>query len=258
MTPFQTFSIATSTITIIFSLLTFVLRRRRQHFISPEHPVIASLFPLSLFLITGIAASTIQFSFTFGYDITDFVTDDKKYSVCDSYLSLPDFDRKKTLLFFFNKGMWVCNLVNLVLTVVILVHPPSIRWRRCCSFIHFIIGCCAVAFLFFGRIYSPFEFQKHYESFHTCRLTLVCSLLHLILGVMILPAKDFAPRIFAPVFGVLFQIIGVVLRGGLTCCPGKIGLFANKILNGITSVHKGDDISAQGMEKGNRECEREI
>ena len=65
ITPLQAISIATSTITIVRSIISFIDQKRRYIWISPQYPALASHGPLLLFLLTGLTAATTQIRFLY-------------------------------------------------------------------------------------------------------------------------------------------------------------------------------------------------
>ena len=58
-------SIATSTLTILVAEVRFISIRRKENFVSPDHPAIASLVPLGLVLLLAILIGTIGILTTF-------------------------------------------------------------------------------------------------------------------------------------------------------------------------------------------------
>ena len=65
ITPLQAISIATSTITIVRSIISFIDQKRRYIWISPQYSALASHGPLLLFLLTGLTAGTTQIRFLY-------------------------------------------------------------------------------------------------------------------------------------------------------------------------------------------------
>ena len=213
MSWLQFISILTSTFMIIHALIQFVATSRRRQFISRRCPSLASLLPLYLMLLSGIGAATTQFGWRLPID----------GALYDCY------------------SFWLINDVNCIFIVVILSLPsqPSISWRAIRTILHLIATGFAIGLILKDIVtFQPLLCQKEkYESWlrwvnahHTFRLTFACCIANLILGVLILPCKDWAPRLFAPM--VCF-FVGGFRRMATFCCPERWRRDAMEMLNNL-------------------------
>jgi hypothetical protein len=106
--PLQTLSITTSTITLVLSTVYRISLTRPKQFISAHYPVSASLAPLCLFLLSGVATGTTQIRYLGGIVMVS----DSLTAISISY--------------------FVLNLVAMVFDIFILnVTCHNLAWRIC-------------------------------------------------------------------------------------------------------------------------------
>ena len=234
MDSIQVASVLTSTFTIVYSLVRFVGTHRRKYFISHRYPTAASLFPLFLFLLTGIGAATTQFRFTLG-----------------SYHNA-------------SISFWILNATNFLLSVLLLFFPGR-RRRIVFSFFHFL-GMTSIIVLFIFGDYSEYvenfeysfsydyidyeydywydfgydsSFRAQMDAYHIVNLTLLCCTVNLVLGALILPSVNLAPRLFAPMIYVIFGSLRMVI---LNVCPVKWRQDVNELFDEWLAIEEKGEI----------------
>ena len=57
--PMQPFSIITSTLSIVVVIVKFVSRKRNRNLVSHQHPIIASLVPIALWILLSVGCGTV-------------------------------------------------------------------------------------------------------------------------------------------------------------------------------------------------------
>ena len=174
-------SVATSTFTITLAIVNFVARSRREEWIKPGHPAVASLTPIGLLAISAVIVATLQLIFmTSGY--------------------------------FLAMGL---NIAAVFLTVSVICMPcrsgclRSRCWRVMHTLIHFVLtgGSLAWNSMLYATDTRMFDYDRNALSTSLFRFLLFCQVIHFLLGLIIFFGIN-AARLFAPIFvglGFLFR-----------------------------------------------------
>ena len=231
MTPIQCISVITSSLAIIISLIQFVAASRRQQFVSRRYPPAASLLPLSLFLFSEVGAATTQFRW-------------------DLYIDV-----------FLYAGFvfWALNLSSFLLTIIIMSLPCQSRvgWRIFRTMIHIIATGSAVGLVIYNLIAVDnfVDYLIDVDAVHTFRLTFVCCITNMVLGALILPSKEWAPRLFSPVVSSFIHEVQWIAD---RCCPEKWKQEVDEVLEKVLCVE--GEVEVEGVEiktvKGTNEVVR--
>ena len=206
MSFLQSLSVLTSTLAIIQSMVQFVAISRRQQFISRRYPSAASLLPLFLFFLSGVGAATTQF----------------RWPLVGG----------SGLLF------WILNVANFIFIVIILIMPCLSRlcWRVFRTICHFSVSFTAIGCVITTIVCFNVEQEQNLKriyAIHISRFTFFCCIANALLGIAILPSKDWAPRMFTPIIRAFVRVLILFVN---LCCPLKWRPIAREMLTGILSV----------------------
>jgi hypothetical protein len=180
----QYISIITSTFTTVLTIMSQILLSREEQFISAQFSVWASYVPLCLFILAGVTAGTTQLRF-FGVNMS-------LDTLSGIYVCILYFPLNAAAMFFD------------LLIVIIPCH--NLCWRIWCTIIHFIFTGTAIGCIFF-TLATEYEQLFHsnntnsinsLNAIHIFRFNLLCTVLHLLLGLLVLPSKEVGSRLFSP------------------------------------------------------------
>ena len=219
----QGVSITTSLIAVIQTLINFVCLQRRERFVSPRYPAIASLLPIALWLLTTILASTLQFRF-----------------LIDPYVERHS-DPITLIQTYLNICLWFFNIIHFffVVSVLTLRWPQRLASRVAISILQslFAIGaliCMVVLKVYNYDILIEYDLWNAVEEF---RLVFFCCVVNVVLGVVVLPSIDFAPRIFTPLVISFVSILRFTINRCCCCCLRKWLPVINEALDELLRPH---------------------
>ena len=167
------------------TVVKFIKSHRRQNFVSLHHPVAASLIPIYLYFFTSFLLATTH---------NRFFTVIKEISIM-----VAPYD-----MYFF-----LCSIANGIFSLSILCMPryPRIFGRFVRTFVHLtlvggaICGGWAPILINFWSRWN--EFLVITQASFVFYLYCVCCTVNFFLGILLMPSKDLAPRLFAPILRVL-------------------------------------------------------
>ena len=146
----QRFSITTSTITIVVSIVSFVARNRQKQWIDPKHPSLASLAPIACMVTSAVLGASMQWRFIY------------RHNDANGFWQIPHiliFSALNTSATFFTTFV-LCQRYSAI---------PFLRgrcWRVIRTTIHFLLH--ASSFVFIVTCVTAFMDTKPERGF-TCR-----------------------------------------------------------------------------------------
>jgi hypothetical protein len=223
MTPIQSISIATSTVTIIISVMSRISLARQKEFISSRYPAWASLAPMFLFLLVGVTAGSTQLRFGMAIDRPD-----------------PDFDAMMLSYF-------VLNVAATLFALLVAAIPcRNLCWRISRTVIHFMLTAGAVTCIIFDIVTDWAPLHSNLEgtkAFHMFYFNVFVTISHCLLGLLILPSKEISARLFAP---LIFLLIKGFRKLGSCCCFVRCQTDIEEYLDCVESTRVGGEEEGEG------------
>ena len=245
MSTLQLASIVTSTITIIQTIVGFVVNARREFFVSRQFPFLASFIPYYLFFLSGICAAIFAIKIIFRSDVF------KMYCFSANSKSWPDEFQPNygRLMLIVSCLFLILNWINFIVSVLIvwLRIRPSCSWRVTRSIIKSLCSCGALVSLclslqvmvWFGSetyltndaVYEAVGFHNNVYFYLYCLSWLV----NFILGLTLFPSKHLVPRLIAP---IIFAVVGGLRVVMEVFCPNKCNLYVQWKLDKVVRVEE--------------------
>ena len=205
--PLQYLSIASSTITIVISIVNWVAKNRRAHWIHAESPSAASLLPISFLVLTNIFSGTVSFRLFFFQDGPE----DNVYIIIKLF----------ALLFI--------HPVSTIFTLLIIVMPcrsaccVSRCWKISRTVIHFCLSSVVPvnSFYLLATATDDAKISRRNLSYHInyymfCFI-IVCQITHFLLGTIMFSGLNVAKIFTPPIIALVSFARSIVNR--CRCCP---------------------------------------
>ena len=189
MSAVQCTSITTSTLAIVFSIVSYIAQNRRKQWIRPGYLPLASLLPLGCLTLSSILSATVSFRFGLvaSYGSIDCIASETRFPC----------------IFVLN----CLYLTSTLFTIILLLMPCICACcnTRCCKITRTLIHLCLS-----GVLPATIICVLAYD--HSCMLEIIntydiprlfvfimfCLIVHFLLGVVVFSGLNFA-RLFAPI-----------------------------------------------------------
>ena len=201
----QSFVIITSTLTTIRCLTAFVASFRRQKLNTVMYPAVTSSIPISAFLSTGLFAATVQMSFVMATLLP------KEFTAAGGLILYRDSTSVSIII-----SLMCLNIINFLFSIVVLClsFDTSLRGRVIRSIFHILTSGTAIAFCISLVFVSYDNVLKGNSVSWAFYATFVGCFSHFLLGLLILPSKNLASWLWAP----LILLVVKFLKKIINCC----------------------------------------
>ena len=253
ISPLQCLSISTSTITIVFSIVSYIGKSRRRQWIHPRLPPAASLLPLGCITLVAVLSGTISFRLIVLADSGSGIT-----------VRRPEF--------------WFAVLLNTgsmfftIFAIVMPCHGACCNGRNC-QIIRTLIHCCLGGFLPAVIIYTLATDYAYLDSKIDAYkiddlfvFIMICLIIHFLLGIVIFSGLNYA-KFFSPIIFAFVSLVRNVVNsrcGNYLCCRYEWQDAINEILDDVVKVESENQMRGVAEEKeqeldlGEEEQEQDI
>ena len=237
----QQLSITTSTLAIVFSIVSYVTRNRRTRWICPGFPPTASLLPMGCFTLTAVLSGTISFRLLSETDVV----------VGKFRLFITSIDLEFIAI--------ITNAFSMVINIFFILMSGSCA---CCNRVsfkiirattHMCLSGLLPAFLFYNLAtdYSKvLERYRRWNIFTTFVISLLCQILHFLLGIIIFSGLNYA-RLFSPIVLALVTLI----RSIADCCHRERRYHINAMLDDLLKPETENQIVVSEQPRGRKRSE---
>ena len=119
--------------------------------------------------------------------------------------------------------------------LIILCVPlwKRVCWRVIGGACHSCLVIAAFTCIIDVKVNEKFDFESYYDATHAFRFHCFCLGSNLLLGLLVLPSKEIAPLILAPIMKFPVGVVRLILG---CCCPEKWRSEINVMLDNMMRV----------------------
>ena len=234
VSPLQQLSITTSTIAIVFSIISYITQNRRVQWIYPGFPPAASLLPMGCLTLSAVLSGSVSLRLI--VDVSSIMLSEG-----------PFFDLTFCTL--------IINFFSMLFTIFFIIMSHSACYNRLSIKItRTAIQMCLSGILPACLIYNlatesdAYELERYrrWNIFTTFVISLLCQILHFLLGIIIFSGLNYA-RLFSP---IIFALVSLVRSIADCCCPQEWRYHINVMLDEVVKPERENQIVGSEQERG--------